>query len=147
MPQDQILRACRSANRIGLHEAHSLKRTVECGRFREIPRDSESSQVVDSDRLKHKKKVSSKRRKDRKEGPAHCAWFLFALASTSLSIFLSDSRSRCFPLSTTPAILRVLPIFSSGLASSKTRSASLPFSTVPSERSRRRKTAGLTVAV
>lgn len=50
MPEDQILCACRGANRIGLHEAYLLKRTVECCRPEEVPRDGESSQVVDSDR-------------------------------------------------------------------------------------------------
>src|SRR5262245_62144077 len=50
MSQDQILRARWSANRIGLNEAHALQGAFECCRFREVPRDGESSQVVDRDR-------------------------------------------------------------------------------------------------
>ena len=56
MPQDQILRAGGSTNRIGLHEAHALQGAIECCRFREIPRDRESPQVVDSDR--HRTRIS-----------------------------------------------------------------------------------------
>jgi len=50
VPQYQILRACRSPNRIGLQEAHSLQRPVESCRLGKIPRNGESSQVVDCDR-------------------------------------------------------------------------------------------------
>src|SRR5262249_61263768 len=55
---------------------------------------------------------------------------LFA-ASTSASIFSSLAPGKYFPARTTPAIFRVFLMSSSGLASSNTRSAIFPCSTVP----------------
>ena len=58
-------------------------------------------------------------------------YLLLAAASASISILSSETFGTSFPLTITAVIVFVLLMFSSGLASSNSRSAFFPFSTVP----------------
>ncbi len=72
--------------------------------------------------------------------------FFLLKASTSASIRSSSGRGSSRPLATTAAIFVVLWMSASGSASSRTRSASLPGSTVPRSFSRPKNRAGSRVA-
>jgi hypothetical protein len=61
-----------------------------------------------------------------------CAFTRLAATSASATSFSSVSRGKYLPLMMTALMRRMLLMFSSGLASSQTRSASLSRSTVPS---------------
>src|ERR1700733_10953351 len=50
MTQDQVLRASRRANRIGLHESHMVKSTFQRGRRQQTTHDRKAPQVVEGDR-------------------------------------------------------------------------------------------------
>src|SRR5712692_10295398 len=71
---------------------------------------------------------------------------LLTSETTSASILSNSGLVMNLPPTTTALIFRVLPISASGLASSKTRSAILPFAIVPTESSRPRYRAGSRVA-